>query len=79
MTSVASLKMEGVENWIFLDVVELFKKPVKLHELKRTTHQELQTVSALTPGNLKTIYSTTRQEAFWLLGACGSSQQQIFA
>ena len=64
---------------LYLRPVERFPKPVKLHQLKRTTHPELMTVGALKPGVIATIYETTRPEAFQLLGACGSQLAGDFA
>ena len=53
--------------------VEEFDPPVRLHDLKRTTHPKLATVSALKPGNVATIYRTSRSEARLILQACRAS------
>jgi hypothetical protein len=57
---------------IVLEAREEFPKPVRLHELKRTTMPKLAEVPALKQANVATIYRTTPQHAHLLLKACGS-------
>ncbi|HVL40315.1 MAG TPA: EVE domain-containing protein [Fimbriimonadaceae bacterium] len=59
--------------------IERFPSLVRLHELKKTTLPELQTVAALKQGNVATLYETSRDEARLLLTACGSSHARRFA
>ena len=73
LCEVAGWKPSQVEGRdLLLMPVEKFDPPVRLHELKRTSHPKLATVAALRPGNVATIYRTTTSEARLLLGACGA-------
>ena len=62
---------EGTD--LVLRPIEVFARPVRLHDLKKTTHPELRTVASLKQGNAATIYPTTNNEARALLAACGST------
>jgi predicted RNA-binding protein with PUA-like domain len=57
---------------VLLQAREHFPKPIRLHDLKKTTNPELASVSALKQGNVATIYRTTPWEAQVLLRACNS-------
>ncbi len=59
--------------------IERFPSPVRLHELKKTSFPKLQTIAALKQGNVATLYETSREEAWELLRACGSSHARRFA
>ncbi len=74
----ATTRHDG-ENELWLETVERFSKPVRLHQIKKATYPKLQQVSALKRGPMHTIYETTTQEAYWLLDAAGSSWSSTFA
>lgn len=75
---VADFKNTERGKEVALLPVEEFVAPVRLHELKRTTHPELHAVHALTQGLVATLYPTTREEAWLLLEACGSKLASRF-
>lgn len=66
------------ENQLWLEPVERFPKPVRLHDLKKKAYPQLQGVFALKAGPIMTLYETNRQEAYWLLDAAQSSQRLLF-
>ena len=66
-------KSSGEGTDLVLRPIEVFTRPVRLHDLKKTTHPELKTVASLKQGNAATIYPTTAKEARTLLAACGSA------
>lgn len=51
-------KIDGLD--LILVPVEEFDPPVRLHQLKRTTHPKLASVTALKPGHVATIYRDCR-------------------
>ncbi len=82
--AVGVCEVEAIEdssrgNELVLRPIERFLRPVRLHELKKTTFPKSQTGAALKQGNVATLYETSPDEALLLLTACGSSHARRFA
>lgn len=78
LCEVTRLDASPMGRLIYLRPLERFSTPVRLHELKKTSHPNLRNVSALKQGNAGTFYETTKQEAKWVLQACSSKFTTVF-
>jgi hypothetical protein len=76
---VVALKVTSRGREPVLRPIERFPSFVRLHELKKTAFPEGKSIAALKQGNIATLYETSRDEAWDLLGACGSGQSTRFA
>jgi hypothetical protein len=59
-----------IERELILEPVQLFERPVRLYDLKKT-RSALARVQALRQGPIQSLYATTAAEARVLLRACG--------
>jgi Domain of unknown function (DUF3883) len=61
---------DRIERELILEPVQLFERPVKLYDLKKT-RSALARVQALRQGPIQSLYATTAAEARVLLRVCG--------